>query len=408
MGDYEGGFNPFVPRPGTLGGRDVKIEHFNNIEAYIVFNVKKAVATPLPPPADVRVYSLPGVGAFSGRLDIKDATNNAGLLWDLELNEEGVLLPNKPIMHNVWRASLGNAEVPTAPSGYELITQDQPVLVTRADTLGEVPPASPQRSKDWPPHRLHFLDTGLNEGWYGYQVSAMDIFGRRSANSLAARWHQWSPAPEPLPWYYREPPNDAIIHPSAVRLLDKMPPPPPTGIEAYALDPADPTLLKDEAYDNWWNSLPLTEDEKENLIGLRVRWQWTEAHNRQAPDTREFRIYYQPGQMNAAQGRTLGVSVLTGTESAVETDLPNTRPANAYVGASLRVGAHAFAILASDGASPLRLRVRNAGPVHHVETISVIQGSSTVTGTATGWRSDLAGMVLEVEGDAAAYTILAD
>jgi hypothetical protein len=34
---------------------------------------------------------------------------------------------------------------------------------------------------------------------------------------------------------------------------------------------------------------------RETLIGLRVRWAWTTAHQQQAPGTSEFRIYFHPG-----------------------------------------------------------------------------------------------------------------
>src|SRR6185503_15069527 len=172
-----------------------------------------------------------------------------------------------------------------------LITDNRPVLVTEPDLpLG----GTPQRAADWPPFPLHFIDPALADCWYGFQVSGRDIFGRHSPNSNSASWYQWGPpVPDPRPWYYQDPPGETRIHPSAVWLLDKIPPPLPTAVEAYALDPADPTVLKDAVYETWLASLDVSEQEK--VIGLRVRWKWTEAHKRQAPDTREFRIYYHPG-----------------------------------------------------------------------------------------------------------------
>jgi hypothetical protein len=105
--------------------------------------------------------------------------------------------------------------------------------------------------------------------------------------------------PDPRPWYYTDPPGNTVIHPFAVRLLDKLPPPYPTGVEAFALDPADPTVLRDQTYNDW--RATLSSAEQNTVIGLRVRWQWTEELERQAPDTREFRIYFQPGQLNASR-----------------------------------------------------------------------------------------------------------
>src|SRR5262249_49067110 len=152
---------------------------------------------------------------------------------------------------------------------------------------------------DWPSLRLDYIDWGLAEGWYSYQVCGIDLFGRYSPNSDAAPWREWSPAPDPRPWYWGRP-TAPIVHPLAVGLLDQLPPPPRIGVEAFALDPADPLLVKDTAYTAWWNALTastwyqnLSEKAKKDLTGLRVRWLWTEAEMRQAPDTAEFRIYFQ-------------------------------------------------------------------------------------------------------------------
>jgi hypothetical protein len=198
------------------------------------------------------------------------------------------------------------------------------------------------------------------------------------------------------------------------------------------LDPADPTVLKDAAYTAWWNALTaspsyqaLSQEAKKNLIGLRVRWLWTAAQMQQAPDTREFRLYYHAGQMNALLGRTLRVSAVNSTESEVETNIPNTQPANIYVGLWLRVGADAFTIVASQSGSPLRVRVRNIGPHNDIRphattpctlailsryaagTVAVTNGSQTVTGTGTNWNPSLGGMPFQVTGEQTAYTISA-
>src|SRR5205823_3038373 len=103
------------------------------------------------------------------------------------------------------------------------------------------------------------------EGWYGYRVSNVDIFGRHSALGLSARWFEWAPVPDPRPWYYVDPPANLDIHQFAIGLLDKMPPPRPTGVEAFALDPEDPFVQKDAAYAAWFSSLSPTE--KVSTIG---------------------------------------------------------------------------------------------------------------------------------------------
>lgn len=296
VADYDG----FIRRPTDLINTPTAI--LTQLNGYIVFNKRRETATPLPAPTSPQVYALPGSSLRTRGGGLQDATNNAGLRWDLGLSEQGILLPNRSILYHVWRADLGQDEPTAAP------TRRRYNPITVADEPTDVPPVErvpkpilitrpsdeePERSPDWPPFPLFAIDSGLQDGWYSYQVSGVDIFGRHSPNSAPAVWRQWRPAPQPRPWYYNPLLGRNIVHPFAVRLLDKIPPPSPTAIEAYALDPADPTVLKDIAYNNWQETLSSTE--RQTLVGLRVLWRWTQAQMRQAPDTREFRIYYEPG-----------------------------------------------------------------------------------------------------------------
>jgi len=392
---------------------------FVDLDGYIVFDKRMEPAPPFDPPDDVRCYALPGttVAASDGRL--LDATNNAGLRWDLEDLAPGVLKPGAALMYRIWRDERGNAAAPGPPGPYALVTSDA-VLVPEPT----IPPGvEPVRPLDWPPFPLHHIDGALAEGWYSYRVSGIDIFGRHSPNSADARWFQWAPAPKARPWYYQDPPADSVIHPTAVRLLDKTGPPPPHAVEASALDPADPTLLKDALYDAWFDTLSVAE--KQSLVGLRVRWRWTDAHMRQAPDMREFRIYLQPDFLNARPGRITGVVSATATQSDVQTDIANTHGADAYVGAWLRVGANAFRVIGSGGATPLALRVKNIGAadeimppegaactltvpqVYNTGSVSVTLGSPVVEGTATRWTAHLVGMTFKVVGEFGTYVVAA-
>jgi hypothetical protein len=375
---------------------------FTNIEGYIVFNKKMSTPAPLPAPEGLKLYALSGSTQRAQGGALQNYSNSAGLRWNLGLIGLGVLQPDHAIMYHLWRAPLGNAAAPTAPGTYKLITQQSGAVLVAEPRLP--PDRTPQRATDWPPFPLHYLDNGLADGWYGYQVSGVDIFGRHSRNSTAGRWYQWAPRPDPRPWYYQDPEEDREIHPFAVRLLDKIPPPPPTGVEAYALDPADPTVLRDAIYNAW--RATLSAGEQNTVIGLRVRWLWTSAHMRQAPDTREFRIYYHPDQMNALLGRTISVSAASDTESLVETDIINTHPANAFVGAWLRIGSDSFAVLGSEAVNPLRVRVKNLGQTYTDGTISLVHGSATVTGTATHWHAGLLQLSLQVAGETTIHKIL--
>lgn len=409
-----------------VGGRNpaqvlevIQSQGFVNLDGFIVFGLRVAPAAPLAPPEDVRCYALPGTTVVAEDESLLDATNNAGLRWDRELLAPGVIKPGAALTYMVWRDERGNGDAPDAPGSFALITPDA-VFVPEPD----IPPGlTPARPPDWPPFPLHYVDNALAEGWYGYRVNGIDIFGRHSQGSPDARWFQWTPEPEPRPWYYQEPPADSVVHPAAVRLLDKTAPPPPQGVEAYALDPADPTLLRDALYEDWFDTL--TEAEQGSLVGLRVRWRWTEAHARLAPDTREFRVYLQPDYLNSLPGRTLSVTPASTTESDVATDIANSHAADAYVGAWLRVGANAFSVVGSGGSTPLTLRVKNIGAadevappsgaactltipqVYNTGSVSVVRGSAVVNGANTRWTTHLVGTTFKVVGEFAVYTIAA-
>lgn len=379
------------------------------IDAYIVYDQEIGTPTPLSKPDGLAVYALPTASY--------NAPGAAGLRWDLGEYERHTLLPGKPVLYHILRADLGGVEPAARPgaSAYSLITADRPVLVLHSDPPGKELP----RRNDWPPTRLHYLDQGRAEGWYSYQICGVDIFGRYSPNSDPAPWHEWSPAPDRPPWYWGRP-TAPVVHPFAVALLDKMPPPPPIGVEAIALDPADPFLVKDDAYTAWWNNLTastwyqnLSEEARKRLIGLRVRWLWTESEAVQAPDTSEFRVYFQPGPWNAVLGRITAVAPVANqvdrSTVTVQTGAPNTRGLDAYQGASLRLGADAFPILASSAGDPLVLTV-TSGPVVTAGTAKVQDGSPTIIGTkgtnGTGWTKALVGLTFQVDGEQISYRIL--
>jgi hypothetical protein len=266
------------------------------VDGWICFNLRKAKAPPLPAPQEVEVFALPG-SATAPALIAQDLVNAAGLRWRIEQTTDGDLLPGAAIGYHVWRASLGNGtgapSTPPAEGDFTHITQTGMVVVAAPGPSGGQPGAS-----DWPPAPMHKLDAGLAEGWYGYRVRGMDIFGRISPASGPSVWRQWAPAPEPRSWYYQGPPSDAQIHPFAVRLLDKAAPPAVAGLEAWTLDPLDPALAGEAAYDawhtlGWWNGLPAADRGKR--AGLRLRWRLDPAQMAQAPHIKEFRIYLSPG-----------------------------------------------------------------------------------------------------------------
>lgn len=333
------------------------VADFSVVDGFIACDKVVTAAVPLLAPAQPKVYALPGATIAAAGGGVLDASNNAGLVWD-RAEAGDSLSVGAPIMYHVWCASLGDVVTPPTPAdeAFVPLTRDSPLPVTRPVSAATQVPVWP---REFPPFPLYYVDRARSDGWYAYRVSSVDIFGRHSLSSSSAAWRQWAPMPSPRPWYYVDPPGDQVIHGAAIRLLDKIPPPPPTGVEAFALDPDDPTVLHDAAWQAWRASL--TAAERASLVGLRVRWRWNVAQQEQAPDTREFRVYYQDGPVNAWRGEVTSVASGSATESDVLTTIANTRGANAYVGWWLRVGAQSFKITSSQAGTPLRVRVKNLG-----------------------------------------------
>ena len=421
LADHNGEFKEFADKHDDILSyiKDIGF----NVDGYIVFNKKMETPQPLDPPNDPKAYSLPGGFIYApkeqkpkDKQKLIDVQNNAGLRWDLGI-KGGAIVPGKSVMYHVWRTKRSEKKPANAPANnqYDQITKDKPLLITRPLDAGD-----PQRPPNWPPFPFHFIDRGLDEfaahdseyglqdGWYSYEVSGIDIFGRHSPNSLPAQWYQWTPVPDPRPWYYKDPVGDRSIHSFAVHLLDKIPPPPPAGIEAHALDPADPMVLKDADYNNWRASLKPVD--RDTLVGLRVSWLWTPAHERQAPDTREFRIYYQPEHMNAMVGHVVSVTNTSKTEREVETDILDTYPTDAYVGAKLNIGPDSFSIIGSEtvvSEAESRLRVLVKIPsVYTGGTVKVDGGSTTVKVTGSKVSKKQIGLTFKSGDQKTSYTIL--
>ena len=240
---------------------------FAQLDGYITFNQSMAATADLNTPGNLQTYELPGGTFPDAQGQLPQSSNNAGLRWDVGWDSTGSLLPDYAVMYLVWRAYQGNAATPAAAATYDLVTKippdkAKPILVTEPRIPNGL---VPERSPDWPTVPLHFIDRNLPDGWYSYEVSGIDLFGRHSQNGA----------------------------PAQILLRDRIPPPMTTAVQANALDPEDPFVQKDAAYKNWFTSLDPSV--QQTLIGLRVSWRWTPAHEQQAPDTSEFRIYFHPG-----------------------------------------------------------------------------------------------------------------
>lgn len=328
----------------------------SKVDAALVLDRRKEHRPPIAPPGAPRAYALPGMATRAIDGTLRDAVGNIGLTWPLPADPTGVEEPDRILFYLPRRASLGTAEPAAQPAltEYEPLPDLPPVLVSEPD----VPAAPGPRIPDWPPPSvaLYVVDANRPEGWYSYRLAGQDLFGRHSPLGPPSEWYQWDPpAGTAAPWYYKLPAGHRSIHSFAIALLDKIPPSPPLGIEAWALDPLDRWVLEDAPYTKWRN------DNGDHLVGLRVRWRWTLLQQIQAPDTREFRIYYQPGRWNALLGTIVKVTAASDTESDVELDLASSHAPGTFAGTRLRVGNDDFAVLGSQPGAHLRLRVRNIG-----------------------------------------------
>lgn len=290
-------------------------------------------------------------------------SQNAGLRWSIPKLSTLKLAEGAPVLYRIRRASLGEDAPPgPVPADRHELLGDRPHAVTDPN----LPPGvtDPERAADWPPFAMHYIDGGLDEGWYSYRLTAIDIFGRWSPVSDPAEWWQWAPPPSAgpdwqPPWYHDTNQGDAVVNAHAISLLDKVGPPPPTAVEAFALDPGDRYLERDARFQAWFATL--SPQEQQSITGLRVRWLWSFAQMRQAPDCREFRLYLSPGLANTWKGRITNVTALGATQSRVSTTIPNGQAAAAWTGAVLRSGARSFQVVGSGAGDPLVLDVENLG-----------------------------------------------
>jgi hypothetical protein len=253
----------------------VAAQNYSSIDGYLKVGAARAVTPPLAPPdaTTLQAYALPlaSVPATAP----PDSVGLGGLTWGVPSASDQTekIAPTNAILFHAWRKDFGRG----GPGPAETF---DPATFTRVTDLAIAP--GPPRTSDptatplagWPAANLFDVDGPLAEGWYAYRISGIDIFGRYSALSDLA------PAVDIV---------GKVLNAQPVHIIDTTPPPPPVHVQAWLLDPQDLFLLKDAAYNAWLPTVPA------GTIGLRVRWAWGAGQRRQAPDTREFRIYLNPG-----------------------------------------------------------------------------------------------------------------
>jgi len=276
VGDYRNGGNGSLSAIQAL----VNAGNYTKIDAYERLGVIFGATPPLAPPdtATLQAYSLPLASVPVSAPG--DAAGQVGLRWGIgkASDQSTKIAPTDSFLFHVWRKDFGRA----GPGAGEIF---DPASFTRQTAFAvapgvprvQDPPAVPLAG--WPSGSLFDLDGPLVEGWYSYRVNGMDLFGRTSARS------------ELMPWLD---PDGTLEDARAVHVIDTTPPPPPTHVQAWLLDPQDPFVLQDAAYNAWRSPTPPVSG-RATTIGLRVRWAWGAQERRQAPDAHEFRIYLNAG-----------------------------------------------------------------------------------------------------------------
>ncbi|MCC7205743.1 MAG: hypothetical protein IT323_00460 [Anaerolineae bacterium] len=287
-------------KAGTLG--DVE---------YATFHHEVGSPRRVPETALTSATALPGQTRLAEDGSILTG-QSVGLRWQPPDVDGDSLPPDAPIFYLVQRASRGDGETPGRPGDAVILNADAPVLLSRRALLdgGGAVSGLPLPG---------YVDRHLPDGWYSYRVRGIDLFGRLSA------WGE----------------------PQTVQVRDRVKPPPPANVTAAYLDPADRYLTADDA---------------PHAPGIKVTWEWQGAQHFQAPDVAnapgEFRIFFEPGELNTLQGRVLSVAYY-GATSTLVADATWTGAPDTLAGERLRVGGAYYEVVSHRNGPPLQIAVNN-------------------------------------------------
>ena len=286
---------------------------------WITYNVIPAPHEALPAPTGLFAVSIP---TPARELDDQTVASGprAGLRWTMPLASD-VLLPRQAVRYVIQRQSLGNGAVANAIDDLAWKSINVPA------SLPEVPATVSGLEGDIPYFYLDDPAVALGkteaDRFYAYRVAGVDLFGRLGAYSA----------------------------PFKADLVDTYAPPAPINVEAKYLDPADPALTPEEL--DWVNG------DQPPRSGVKLSWAWSDDMRRQAPDAREFRVYVQPGRLNAIVGSVTTVtpnadgSFTMATDQSIRDDA-----ADAFVGESLQSGDVHFTVLHNTAGANFSLIVR--------------------------------------------------
>jgi hypothetical protein len=329
--------------------------------AWICYDISAA-----PPPSLLAPSGLHAAGLPTPTRELEDGSvasgPRAGLTWTIATSN-GAILPREPVRYVMERQSLGSGATPSAASedAWQRIHAPSP-----PGTPPDVPVTVSGGEMEAP--YLYVDDPAVALGqaeadrFYSYRVAGVDLFGRLGDSSP----------------------------PSLCDMTDVDGPPPPVAVEAKYLDPLDPTLTDDE------RSLV---DGDPPASGVQLRWRWSPDRRRQAPDAREFRVYLQPGRINAITGTILSVAPAGGGNFVVSTDctLPATA-VDAFTGEMLANAGVNFMVVHNTAGAGVTFIVRPPAapppvvPILGLCTLS-ISGPRPISGTIVSAVPHLDGTV---------------
>lgn len=279
---------------------------------YVSFR-RRAAAPPavltaeLDPPT-----ALPGRTGLDALEGLVQQHNAVGLRWSRHPAGSGFLRPNAPVFFHVGRSDLGDSARTGAPQNTRILNEDTPTLLSAEGN--EV-----IRPEGWPAERPYYIDRDAGDGWYGYRVRGIDLFGRLG------------------PWSNQQ----------NIQVLDRVPPPPPIQVAAVHLHPQDPYLAAADVA---------------HAPGFRVSWEWSGMQRLQSPDVEqggEFRIYLQPGELNLLQGQVTTVTDNGGGTTRLVTNGYWRGADDELAGEWVRVNQTYFQILKNTSGQDFELVVEN-------------------------------------------------
>ncbi len=302
----------------VLGWAEAGMAALTGVDRAQVNGLTLANAPNLPAPTAVSAYFLPrgSIASPNDPAAMASPLGLVGLRWQpadvvysASAPKAAKLLQRFVMLRQYLAAADDESAPPLKPDAWQALPVGEPIALVTGDGQGSLEPKPPA---DWPPTRMMAIDQPPSEGWFAYAVVAIDLFGRASAPSTSAAWCGWDFAPGAVPWYAGKVGANGVVDAAAIRVLNKIPPPPPVGLAAELLDPADPYALKaadvKALSDAEASALFLTPHSKAEFLAksggvcVRLRWSWRWQQARQAPQTKDFRVYWRKGRFNTWTG----------------------------------------------------------------------------------------------------------